>query len=1068
MSLKVAHVVNYAPGLSGMYGSVRDLMLEERRQGADAGIIDSINSPIVHGTDGVYPVPLSFADEADILCWHHAFDDNWLNEPHRNIVLFLHGTPEFNYATEVSGQDRPLSLLIGAANQKIPRAFVTMWKRHVPFWEHMLRTKVHLIPAWVNLDEWQVSQRKPEKDVIRIGMMDFGRLTREPFGLIHALEQLRRNTKKKVIVNVWGLYDAPDRTLQAVLQWLVQEDVMFLRGRSKDPQKDIFDQNDMILTMSTEETRVVREAYSCGVPVVCGRGPLAFTNYSADCLNPSSLADTIERCHQDLTRNNSKIRDKLRAYAKTNFDVQLATAAILEVFEDVVKEHGSVSHPKLTNGVHMVERVQVTADKVKQRLLRREPVCYLRFGDGDLILIAGAEGEKFHKNSPELQKELTEAFCHKEDGYLVSSVAGMMNEGRMRQGLFARFEYDSSLVEIVNQLRPGETLDNAIALAYMSVFQPEWFVDFVRTCIHGRKVLFIGGEQLCQSHLIKRVFDVKTLVSFPMANAYYGLENKMDEIRQLAKEHDLIICAAGMATRVIAKKLWTEGIKTSFIDIGSIADGIAGISDTRTWLRMVGEDYRKNFELAFSPAMTDIIVLSYGQEEKTIRCFEAIQQNATNYRVIWVDNGSGEASIEKVKPTASKFQDCDLITLSANEGFSRGVNRALRKTLFEQRAEYVLLLNNDVVVTKGFLEGLVAAQVTFGLDALGPLTSENNPHSLDALRGVESTLPVFTNESIDERAKKLREQYGSRCFEATNMLSFFCCLMPRATIEKIGLLDEGIFAYGEDNDYFERMRRLGMKFGIALGAYVHHDHGATTKTMGEGWKEKRQEEAKKYLAKKWGTISREPGKAADLERDKVPANQEKYIKAQTEKYCSHETGNPLWEEGQRRFIDAYFVGVPRDAAILDLGCGDGVGLRAFKDMGFENVIGVDVCQEKLKKAEILGYKVINQDFHDLEQFMAEEFDIIYSSHSLEHALDPENVLFGIARILRRGGKLILALPFPDAGPLEAHCGKVKLGTDKDDGGNTVVSVVERNGFTVVDKKTDGFREPEIWLTCVRK
>jgi hypothetical protein len=283
MSLKIAHVVNYAPGLSGMYGSVRDLMLEERRQGVDAGIIDSIDSPIAPGTDGVYPVPFSFADEADVLCWHHAFDDNWLNEPHRNILLFLHGTPEFNFTTEVSGTDRPLSLLIGAANQKIPRAFVTMWKRHVPFWEHMLRAKVHLIPAWVNLSEWKVTELKPEKDVIRIGMMDFGRLTREPFGLIHSLEHLRRNTKKKIVVNVWGMFEEPSQTLKAVIQWLVQDDVMVLRGRSLNPQRDIFDQNDMVLSMSTEETRVIREAYSCGVPVVCGRGPLDFTEYWADC-----------------------------------------------------------------------------------------------------------------------------------------------------------------------------------------------------------------------------------------------------------------------------------------------------------------------------------------------------------------------------------------------------------------------------------------------------------------------------------------------------------------------------------------------------------------------------------------------------------------------------------------------------------------------------------------------------------------------------------------------------------------------------------------------------------------
>ena len=181
------------------------------------------------------------------------------------------------------------------------------------------------------------------------------------------------------------------------------------------------------------------------------------------------------------------------------------------------------------------------------------------------------------------------------------------------------------------------------------------------------------------------------------------------------------------------------------------------------------------------------------------------------------------------------------------------VNQALRKVIFERSSDYVVLLNNDVVVTPGWLETMQSALVTNKFDALGPLTSENNPHSLDALRGVVPTLPKFTTESPDERAQVLRKQYGNESFAAQNMLSFFCCLMKRDLIDSIGLLDENIFAYGEDNDYFERMKRMGKRFGIVLGAYVHHDHGATSSTMGANWAEEQKKKAIDYLKEKYSS-----------------------------------------------------------------------------------------------------------------------------------------------------------------------------------------------------------------------
>jgi SAM-dependent methyltransferase len=188
-----------------------------------------------------------------------------------------------------------------------------------------------------------------------------------------------------------------------------------------------------------------------------------------------------------------------------------------------------------------------------------------------------------------------------------------------------------------------------------------------------------------------------------------------------------------------------------------------------------------------------------------------------------------------------------------------------------------------------------------------------------------------------------------------------------------------------------------------------------------------------------------------------------YLELQTTKYKSFESTNERWAEGQRRYILEHFSGMPLDTWILDCACGDGVGLRVFAELGFECVHGVECDSEKAVMARESGYRVMNFDFHSLQPF-GTVFDVVYSSHSLEHALEPDRVLKEFHRVLEPDGILFLVLPFPDTGTIEAHVAKEKLGTVVDDGGAKVVAYIESMGFELLNKQFDSFREPEIWLT----
>jgi SAM-dependent methyltransferase len=188
-----------------------------------------------------------------------------------------------------------------------------------------------------------------------------------------------------------------------------------------------------------------------------------------------------------------------------------------------------------------------------------------------------------------------------------------------------------------------------------------------------------------------------------------------------------------------------------------------------------------------------------------------------------------------------------------------------------------------------------------------------------------------------------------------------------------------------------------------------------------------------------------------------------YKEMQFIKYKSHEFEIPRWYEGQKRFIQEWMSDIDKESKILDVACGDGVGLRYFKEFGYTNLVGIEYEKEKATNALSYGYPVYKSDMHNLDCCETSSFDVIYSSHTVEHSYDPKIVISEFKRILKDNGKLVIVLPYPDTGPIDAHCGKLILSTDKEDSALGVRKFFQENGFKILDWKLDNFREPEIWL-----
>jgi hypothetical protein len=254
---------------------------------------------------------------------------------------------------------------------------------------------------------------------------------------------------------------------------------------------------------------------------------------------------------------------------------------------------------------------------------------FLRFGDGDLNLIRGHKFEQRHKNSRELMTELTEAFCINDERYIISTTAGSLNDGSGSYHWLKgkdKKKLDLELRRISERIRPGETFDHALVFQFAFENNPKWLIKFIKDVLHDKKVLLVAGDPLCKSELVKKVFNVSRIVEFPgLSDAYYHLNRKMYEITEKIKGMDVVLPTIGMASRVLAKRLWECKYEISLIDFGVIVDALAN-AQHRGWTKRVIDKgavnvYKKEFKNCLPPIMEMNRILAHTKKFRRHDCY---------------------------------------------------------------------------------------------------------------------------------------------------------------------------------------------------------------------------------------------------------------------------------------------------------------------------------------------------------------------------------------------------------------------------------------------------------------
>jgi GT2 family glycosyltransferase len=233
--------------------------------------------------------------------------------------------------------------------------------------------------------------------------------------------------------------------------------------------------------------------------------------------------------------------------------------------------------------------------------------------------------------------------------------------------------------------------------------------------------------------------------------------------------------------------------------------------------------------------LTYIVTPTWNNADYTIRCFDSVRKNTNNYKIIWVDNGSEKEDVEKVKSFLEENNVPHVAILnSENLGFVKGTNQGM-KLAIEDNADYVVLLNNDTEVYDGWLQAMISvAEKHEKIGIVGPLASPSHGwqdiNNLRKKRPEEfSDLPDYNNDP-EAYAKIIKNKYGNRSIEVYPVVAFFCTLIKRDLMEKIGVLSEDYgLGFSDDDDYCSRALDAGYKIYLAKDVFIFHNHRTTFK-----------------------------------------------------------------------------------------------------------------------------------------------------------------------------------------------------------------------------------------------
>jgi hypothetical protein len=235
------------------------------------------------------------------------------------------------------------------------------------------------------------------------------------------------------------------------------------------------------------------------------------------------------------------------------------------------------------------------------------------------------------------------------------------------------------------------------------------------------------------------------------------------------------------------------------------------------------------------PPKVSIIILTWngiGLTLEVLKDIGKLNTKGVSIETIVVDNGSIDKTQEKLRGYKLQNMPFKLIRNKENLGFAEGNNVGMRDAI-KRGADYVLLMNNDVIIPKNLVVQLIkVAENDEKIGLLAPKMYFAKGYEFHKERYSEKDLGKViwyaggeidwnniysSHRGVDEIDKG---QYNKQI--DTDLANGACVLIKRQVVRDIGYLDKTFFLYWEDADYSQRARKKGWKIVYTPKTHLWH------------------------------------------------------------------------------------------------------------------------------------------------------------------------------------------------------------------------------------------------------
>lgn len=219
--------------------------------------------------------------------------------------------------------------------------------------------------------------------------------------------------------------------------------------------------------------------------------------------------------------------------------------------------------------------------------------------------------------------------------------------------------------------------------------------------------------------------------------------------------------------------------------------------------------------------LVSVISINYNHADITCKMLESLKKvTYPNIEVIVIDNGSPDEDPAVIK---ERYPDITFIETGENLGFAGGNNLGICLS----KGKYILLLNNDTIVTPGFLEPLVnkmESDPTIG--AVSPKIRFYFKPQIIQFAGLTNINPYTVRSKgfgyMEEDTGQYDEDSQSAYAHGAAMM------VSREVVEKVGLMSLAFFLYYEELDWGYRIRQSGYSIYYVHNSLIYHLESVST------------------------------------------------------------------------------------------------------------------------------------------------------------------------------------------------------------------------------------------------